>query len=433
VENPVACPEATTEPVRTRWIALWLAVGLIGALAGVLLPSWGWDRSVFWPAETDGEWLLHVRNVLDRSVNELASFYLLPAMGLWLALRCRAIDLSVWAVAGLGGVLAAVLVNAGLPPLLAMACATAAGLAVGLVNGLLVARTPLPSALVTLATGLLTMLVAQGLASGRAVRVPDDRFGPWLLREPVIETIEQGSEETESDEPARPARRAPRYVPRPPSVTRMLLVAGTYSVTMLLLVLWGVLARHDRGRRLSRARRLLALTASGALAAAAGTFWVVEHNSAPVPTRLVGDLRVPAAALLAGGILLVGPGRTLLSGLFLPASVFLATAWRQEIPGLPGWRSHGYAVQSLLLAAMALSIGVSFIRCSATSGSVRAVSGICCVGAVLGLVLVAAQVLPGAPGLARALHLVGLAIWLGAAGALLLAELTTRIVRRRGR
>ena len=424
--------EATDQPAPRRALPHdWLALGLIGVLAVTLLPSWGWDQAVFRPAGAAEQWAMRVRNVFDSSVDQVVSFYLLPTIGLWVALRCGAIDLSVWGVAGLGGVLAAVLINAGLAPALAMACAVAAGLGVGAVNGLAVARTRLPSIVITLAIGAGSMLAAQTLAPApaprRAVAVPEDTFGRWLLREEVVEAGRR--ENGGGGSGAVPgANNRVLSAPRSPSATRMLLVAGTYGVTMVLLMVWGTLAQHDLLRRLRRARVFVGLAASGALAAAAGTFWLVEHNSAPVPTRLVGDLRVPAAALLAGGALLVGPRRTLLSGLFLPLSVFLATAWRQEIPGA---RIHGYAVQSALLAGMILSIGLGFRRALAGSGRSRAIFATCCGVACLGLVLVAAQALRDAYDARRLLHVVGIAAWLTAVAGMTITECAMRMANRR--
>ena len=109
--------------------------------------------------------------------------YALVALGMTFVIMTGGIDLSVGSVAALGGVVAAQLSGAGLLP--ALLAALAVGAAVGLVNGVLVARFGLAPFLVTLAT----LLVARGLA----LQVADSRsavadpvsgfqdFGRWSL------------------------------------------------------------------------------------------------------------------------------------------------------------------------------------------------------------------------------------------------------------
>jgi galactofuranose transport system permease protein len=109
--------------------------------------------------------------------------YALVALGMTFVIMTGGIDLSVGSVAALGGVVAAQLSGAGLLP--AMLAALGVGAAVGLVNGVLVARFHLAPFLVTLAT----LLVARGLAlqladSRSAVADPASGFqdfGRWSL------------------------------------------------------------------------------------------------------------------------------------------------------------------------------------------------------------------------------------------------------------
>ncbi|HAU37595.1 MAG TPA: hypothetical protein DCX07_07735, partial [Phycisphaerales bacterium] len=84
----------------------------------------------------------------------------------------------------------------------------------------------------------------------------------------------------------------------------------------------------------------LGLCASGALAALAGAVWLIDYGSAPVPSQWVGDLRLPAAAAMAGGMLLGGRGRAMLAAVLLPPTMLLATVWWLntvpiEIAGIP--------------------------------------------------------------------------------------------------
>ena len=109
--------------------------------------------------------------------------YALIALGMTFVIMTGGIDLSVGSVAALGGVVAVQLSGAGLLP--AMLAALAVGAAVGLVNGVLVARFGLAPFLVTLAT----LLVARGLAlhladSRSAVADPSSGFqdfGRWVF------------------------------------------------------------------------------------------------------------------------------------------------------------------------------------------------------------------------------------------------------------
>jgi len=296
----------------------WLGMVIIAALAVTLLPAWDFE--------------------FTRMQAELVSFYLLPTMGFWLALRRGAVDLSVWAVAGLGGVVAACLINAGVPTAAAFGLAITAGLAIGAANGYVAAWTRLPSPAFTIIVAAIIVFGMAHLTSQRTIRVDDAEFG-WRQQNPTAGTAPDNG---------------PAW-PREAYTIRMLLVGGTYALVMAVAIYWGVASRKYRWADLDRAGPFVAMAASGALAAAGGAFCLVDQGSAPVPTRLIGDLRVPAAALLAGGALWTGRGKTLLSGLFLPVGLLLATVWRQEITHLPWLRDSGYAVQTALLIGLLLT------------------------------------------------------------------------------
>lgn len=107
------------------------------------------------------------------------SLNVLPVIGLTFVMICGHIDLSVGTSITLGGML-----TIGLQPALgwpgAIAVATLAGLAIGIANGLLVARLKIDSFIVTLGA----MIVAQGAAylygGGGALTVADFSLGDWL-------------------------------------------------------------------------------------------------------------------------------------------------------------------------------------------------------------------------------------------------------------
>ena len=74
-------------------------LGLLVALAAILIPAW----------DISGQ------RYLNDVAGQMSSAYLLPALGFMLVLRCGAIDFSVWVSAAGGGLVAAVLIRAGVP------------------------------------------------------------------------------------------------------------------------------------------------------------------------------------------------------------------------------------------------------------------------------------------------------------------------------
>jgi ribose/xylose/arabinose/galactoside ABC-type transport system permease subunit len=312
-------PQFTVRPMPRDALVL----ALLLALAAVLLPVYGRgaEAGLFSNAASDDDTFAGQIFYLNDIAGQMASFYLLPALGFALALRCGAIDLSAWITSALGGVVAAAALNHGIPLVQAFTAAVCAGLVVGAVNGLLVARLRWPSVLVTVGTACGVMVLLQTLVKANEIAVPPHSF------------------------------LALEILPFPPLLTgRMLIVAGGYAAVMLLLCLVDMGA----ARRLSSSRRWQtfgALAASGALGGLAGACWLIDSGKAPVPTFPIGDLRVPAAAILAGAALLGGRGRTLIVGVALPPAMLVATAWRQEIWSIS---FHGIAVQMILLIAMTL-------------------------------------------------------------------------------
>ena len=382
----------------------WLGLAIIVALTVILLPAWGLNSGLF--PDDAVERYGRVTGVFDRLLGQLVSFYLLPAMGFWLALRRGAVDLSVWAVSGLGGVAAAVLINAGVPMGAAFGAAILVGLAVGALNGYVAAFTRLSSPAFTLLVAAVIVGALGLLTADRSVSVDDAQFGWWQ---------EPGADDGEIV--ADPADRSREEKLTAPKV-RMLLIACVYSFGMVVLLGWGIFSRRRHWADHDRAGRFAALAASGALAAAGGAFWLIDQGSAPVPTRLIGDLRIPAAALLAGGALWVGPGRALLSGLFLPVALLLAAAWRQEVTGLAWFRSSGYAVQTALLGGMLLTAHRALLDVLARRGARRAICGLSLALALAAIVATAAQALAPSYAAKHALAMTGLAAWAAALGGL---------------
>lgn len=328
-----------------------------------------------------GEDLAAAEQNLRQQVRDLASRtfspLLLAAMGFALALRRGAVDLSVWVTAGVGAMLGANVLR--LPwqaihttvwaPLLAMPLAAAAGGAIGLANGLLTTRRRWPA---PLATGALAGAIWLGL---RLTHCPDSI--------PVAElAFDKVSQSTG----------LPLWMFRV-----LVVVLGGGGVSFAVLALGG------QGRLMGPRGVVLALCASGALAGLAGAVRLLETSQAFRP-RLVEDLRVPAAALLAGAGILAGRGKTTLACLFVPLGVILANEWMLQAYD---WQVGGYHVQMAILIAMILGSHKALSLAGAGAGRAWAGLASCAVGMLL--VAVSGGARPQAEGL---LFLgAGVALW----------------------
>ena len=355
------------------WSRDVLSVALLLILAAVLIPAWDIGRENFQHAV----------------IGQMASFLLLPALGFLLALRCGAIDLSVWVSAGVGGVVAGVLMGRGLSAPWAFAGGAAAGLAIGAVNGVLVGLGGLPSIVMTLITAAGAMWITGQLVPGRSVSIPEITFGGWLARHhsPVL-------------------------------AARVLTIAGVYLAALLVLMLIDVAAWFGArfGRKLSL---FAALCASGVLSAVGGACWLIDNSQAPVPTRLVDDLRIPAAAVLAGGVFLARRGRELLAGMSLPAALLLVTIWRQKAWHLPA-PGQGYALQLLVLVGMTIVVHLAFARYLDARGSGQNWPMASALMTLAGLAVVAAAANFDPQGTVHnVFHAAGIAMWLSGTVALL--------------
>jgi ribose/xylose/arabinose/galactoside ABC-type transport system permease subunit len=350
-----------------------LSVALLLILASVLIPSWDMARDT----------------LLPMVAAHMASSLLLAAMGFLLALRCGAIDLSVWAVAGLGGVVAAALINSGVGVWPAFAVAGAAGLAVGLLNGGLVGVVGLPSPLVTSVTGMGVIWLLAWLIPGRQITVPEQAFDAYFGHVSGVLAV------------------------------RVMMVSAVFlaAVVVLAVVDWTVWMGTEFPRRLSLTA---ALAASGLLAALGGAAFLIDNGLAPVPTRLIDDLRVPAAALLAGGLFLGRRGRELLAGLSLPSALLICTIWRQKAWNLPA-PGLGWELQMLVLMGMVIAVHLAFGRYVEARGTGRRLPGVGVLLTVAGIAAVAAAANFRYWPVHDALHLVGIAIWLAGMPAVIIS------------
>lgn len=339
---------------KVFWQRDLFTVGLLLALAMVLLPGYG----------------AHGDRYLSDAIGQIASVWLLPSLGFLLALRAGVIDMSVWIVFSLGSVTAAIAMAAGIGPGQSMAIGVAAGAGMGIVNGTLAAWSPLPGAVVTLLTAVCVMLLMQRFVPVRQVLLEAHLFDDWHL-----------------------SSRSPEgLLSLPLSLTRMLLVVGVYG---LLLLNIAFVSRIRISGGTARLGIFISLLASGIMAAAGGSLWLIDNFAANVPTRAVDDLRVPAAAVLAGAMLLTGHRRTLLCALYLAPAMLLTTAWRQQVLLVP---HEGYSLQMLPLLVGAVIIALAF-RVMGSKPGAKSKAGAAIGLATAGLLILAGSIYPA--GLAR--------------------------------
>ena len=373
---------------------VWL---ILTVLFVAMLPVWWVDASLMFSVGS-GEFT-DLGDVIDHFSRLLLSFWLLPAMGFMLALRCGAVDLSVWTTAGLGGVVSAVAFGAGFGPVAAISAGISAGAVCGLINGVFVAGLRLPCPLVSL-------LVAIGLIFVLGVMFP---FGEIVLGDGALDGLLGGFQSVAD------------FLGFPEVTLQSISavsVFALYALTMVVILNGEVFERH-RGRGISERWRLFAsLIASGALSAAGGVLWLVEHKAAPVPSRPLDDLVIPAAALLAGGLYLGGSGRTLLTGVLLPPALAVVTGWRQEVLNLRSDYLAGYPLQVVVLIVM-VAIARYAMTCGAVAVRYRGVALALAWSSSFGIAVFAASVWAGSPETRTMFHLMGGCLWLvGSVGAI---------------
>ena len=316
------CNEATdNRPAGLLDVAV-VALAVLVVLS--LLPLWplGTDRGGgLDEAPTPGS--AQVGQAVTTLAEMATSHLLLLALGLLLTVRAGSVDLSVWSLGWVCSLVTVVALRAQWPASSAAAAAIGAGLAVGALQAVAAGLLRAPGVLVSAVVAVALTAAAPLLAGGgdvRSIEAPVDSF--------VLDSAQ----------------------PIDLRAARSLVVAVAYVGVMLTLV--GASFKNLAPRMSRRLRVALAFCASGALAGVAGFAWVVDMGRGVVPTRPIGDLRVVAAVVLAGALVLHGPGRTMLAGVMLPASLVAATIWGQR-----GWLLPvgGYEAQLLVLALAVLA------------------------------------------------------------------------------
>jgi ribose/xylose/arabinose/galactoside ABC-type transport system permease subunit len=316
-------------------------------------------------------------------------------------MREGAIDLSVCSVAGLGGIVAGKLLQADFSPMAVFVLATMTGGLVGILHGTLVARLRWPAPLVTLITAAGICWTLQQLIPGRALILHPDIMERWYGSFPG------GIVDLENEESLVLSR---------PFLARVVTILFIYLGVMLILMTG---KNRKFSSQPSRKRLFLSLVASGALAGLAGSIWLIDHHTAPLTTRIIGDLRPPVAAVLAGALLLAGSHRTVLVMLCLPATLVATTIWQLNFTPI---LYDGYSLQVLLLLGMVIVAQIAILHALIPYKRGRVLSWLAVLETTTGLLILAyAGDFVGQP--FYQLSLAGLVIWNVGAVALLLSRL----------
>lgn len=345
-------------PVWRRDLAVLIPLVLLAAvlLPVLLLSDW-----------SDFDW-----SDLDYPRRLIMSPSMLLAVAMLVALRAGAVDLSVWLVADLAGVLTAWMVLRGHPPEAALLTALAAGAVVGVVNAMLVTRLRVASPAATLAVAIVIMLVLRPAFGEGELRLPPTDGSSALL--PYDATV---------------------------------FVAAMVYVLVLASVTVAAMARL--GRRLTKPRGLFcAMCASGVIAAAGGICRLIDTSAASVATMPIGELRIPTAAVLAGGAMLAGTRRGTMSLLCLLPAMLVTTVWLLETPP---WWVRGYYLHVAGLIVLAVGVQVLLKRAFETPGVILRVSAFT---AVAGMTLIAVSGRTNSHPMETALAIAGWALFIQA-------------------
>jgi hypothetical protein len=128
---------------------------------------------------------------------------------------------------------------------------------------------------------------------------------------------------------------------------------------------------------------VLAMCVSGSLCAIGGVTSLMDQSVAPVIKWPIEDLRIPLAAIIAGGAFWAGPGRSLLAGTCLPAALLIAIVWWENGPQ---FTVGGYELQMVLLGVMVIVTQMAIARATSSrfgDAYCRAAAGLTACGTVV--------------------------------------------------
>lgn len=261
------------------------------------------------------------------------SWFAVAAVGVSLVILIGGIDLSVGAVMALAGLICAICLRAGLPLPVAIAAGLLSGVAVGMVNGLLVGRFGLPPFIVTLGT----MGVARGLTLGLTGGAPIREL-PATFRALGQSDLELGP------------------LTLPLSLVTMAALAALVALLLDRTVLGRyiyTLGQDEEALRLAGVPtiqvKITVYTLSGALAACGGIMMTAWLGVA-APTAAQGyELDIIAAAVIGGASLFGGEGSVL--GVVLGTLLMLMVRNGMVLLGLPAYLQTG-AIGAIILTVV---------------------------------------------------------------------------------
>lgn len=247
------------------------------------------------------ETFLHFR--IYTSFMSTIPFTAMLAFGLTLLVIAREIDMSFPAVVALGGYVFAAIFQATQSEILALVCAILAGLACGLLNGMLVVYFKIPSIIATIGTQFFLGGLTTVLADGIALSIPDIRH-TWLHSLFVGRIAE-------------------------------IIPAQVLWALVMLLILWLVLSRHIFGDNINfigdnpNAAKVMGVPVAktqfmlfmivGAISALVGVFVSLEMSSW-WPNQGQGYMLLVFASVFIGGTSVLG-GKGTLMGTFFGACI----------------------------------------------------------------------------------------------------------------
>ena len=273
---------AVPTPPRFGWLR-WL--DRLGPLVGLLV-LWGLFAAL--RPQTFPTWPNNEVILLQTAVVATA------AVGMTVIIIAGGIDLSVASVIAVVCVCIALMLNAGVPPLVAALGAVALGAACGAATGALVSFCGIGSFIVTLGAMGAYRGLAKGLAGEQMITVPHQGWLGHLLR---------------------PLRAGEHWMLLPPGVWIMavvaLLGAGFLRYTRLGHHVFAVGSNEQTARLCGVRVRLVKLAVfslGGAMAGIAGVLQFARDNVGNPTTAPAYELSVIAAVVIGGGSLAGGQG-----------------------------------------------------------------------------------------------------------------------------
>lgn len=261
----------------------------------------------------------------------------IAAIGMTLVIITGGIDLSAGSIIAFGSVTVALLMETfGMDPILAALGGIAAGLAWGMINGLLITRFKLVPFIVTLGT----LLVVRGFAKGLASSMPIDVGHTWLSD--LLATL--------------PADKKWMLFPQGGwlMIFLALLIAGLLKYTQLGRHIFAIGSNQQTARLCGVAVekvKIIVYAIAGGFSGLAGLM-LMSYQEQGDPTGAVGlELDIIAAVVIGGGSLSGGEGSV--SGSLVGAVIMTVIRTGCQLNGWPTWVTQ-IVTGGVIVAAVAV-------------------------------------------------------------------------------